>query len=285
MCDRTAAAHAAGGPTPVSVSRRHRSGLRAVLPILLLVPVFAVVAPQAPAGAQARRSEPQISGVPQVREGLQAYAYTLRHKSAADALLLVRPYLTSRGTIELQPEGNTLVVRDTLAALGRIVPVLRRYDQPPQLLRMEVMVVRADNQPAPTQQGRSLPRWLEERLRALLRWDSYRVLAGSDVDTREGQAVTHEVGERYGVSFRMGSVEPGNRLKLHDFKVWQVDDETGPGEPLVEATLNLWLDKPKVLGLADSESSDHALMVVLTCEHADAPVSGVPQRRRSGGSR
>jgi hypothetical protein len=53
----------------------------------------------------------------------------------------------------------------------------------------------------------------------------------------------------------------------------------------VEATLNLSLDKPKVLGLANSESSDHALMVVLTCERLPRPpsVSGVPERRRGGG--
>lgn len=259
-----------------------RSTTPPALSVWLLVAAAAGVASgllDAPAWAQSRQPSPPVTtevSPPMRASSVQVYAYTLRHKSASDALLLIRPYLTSRGTLELQPEGNTLVVRDTLAALGRIVPVLRSYDRPPQPLRMEVLVVRADNHPAPTERGRSLPRWLEERLRALLRWDFYRVLADSDLDTREGQAVTHEVGERYGVSFRMGSVEPGNRVKLHDFKVWQVDDDAGARDPLVEATLNLWLDKPKVLGLADSESSDHALMVVLTCERLAEP-------RRAGG--
>ncbi len=49
-------------------------------------------------------------------EHLQAYAYTLRNKPAAEALVLIRPLLSKRGTLELQPEGNTLVVRDTVAA-------------------------------------------------------------------------------------------------------------------------------------------------------------------------
>lgn len=212
----------------------------------------------APAAGQSGRSSGETN------EHLQAYAYTLRHKPAAEALVLIRPLLSKRGTVELQPEGNTLVVRDTLAALGRIVPTLRSYDRAPQGLRVEVMIVRAFTRPVATARGeRSLPDWLEERLQALLRWDHYRVLAEAGLDTREGQGLTHELGGLYGISFRMGTLLQDERVKLHDFKIWR----SGPEEDqaLLEATLNLWLDKPKVLGLASSESSDHALMVVLTC--------------------
>ena len=140
-------------------------------------------------------------------EHLQVYAYTLRHKPAAEALVLIRPLLTSGAAIEIQPRTNTLVVRDTLAALGRIVPALRAYDRPPEHLRVEVMVVRADSQPpsAASGAGALLPPWLEERLRGLLRWDYYQVLADSGVETREGQGVTHEVGGLYGVSFEVGA--------------------------------------------------------------------------------
>ena len=274
--------------------RRPRRGLRAATLLTVLLPLLGGAAVDTPAHAQSRsqRPQPQVSGVPGERgEHLQVYAYTLRHKPASEALALIRPMLTSRGTVELQPRGNTLVVRDTLAALGRIVPALRGYDRPPEPLEMEIMVVRADSRPPKGPTGdRSLPGWLEERLRGLLRWDYYRVLADSGVRARENQAVTHEVGGRYGVSFRLGSVQPGDRVKLHDFKVWRIDpDRPGrgglvAGEPLVEATLNLWLDKPKVLGLANSESSEHALMVVLTCERARpaAQVSGDPDRRSGG---
>lgn len=208
-------------------------------------------------------------------EHLQVYAYTLRHKPAAEALVLIRPLLSNRGTLELQPEGNTLVVRDTLAALGRIVPTLRGYDRAPQGLRVRVLIVRAFTRPVTGEHGgRSLPDWLEERLRALLRWDHYQVVADAGLDTREGQELAHEVGELYGVSFRMGTLLQDERVKLHDFRIWR--SGAGDGEALLEATLNLWLDKPKVLGLANSETSDHALMVVLTCERQPR-VSGEPR--------
>jgi hypothetical protein len=219
--------------------------------------------------------------MPEMRAELQVYAYTFRHKDAAEALPLIRPLLTERGTIELQPGGNTLVVRDTLAALGRIQPALRAFDQPPRELRIEIMIVRAATTPHPTVGAEQLPEWLEEKLRGLLRWDYYTLLARSGLDTREDQAVTHEVGQLYGLSFRPGTLMAGERLKLHDFRIWRMTgedagDRDGPGRenPLLEATLNLWLGKPKVLGLASSESSDRALMVVLTCREIRAPDGG-----------
>jgi len=193
----------------------------------------------------------------------------LQYKDPLEALPLIQPLLSQKGTVELQPGGKTIVVRDTLAALNRIVPALRAFDRPPQELRIEVMIVRADSRPHPSPGASALPAWLEERLRGLLRWDYYTLIARSALDTREHQGVTHEIGNQYGLSFRPGNLMVGDRLRLHDFKIWRVGQEKS--EPLIEATLNLWLGKPKVLGLANSESSDRALMVVLTCEKAEAP--------------
>ena len=221
---------------------------------------------QSPARAAAPR--PARPGRP---AGVQVYAYTFRNKTAAEALALVRPLLSKEGTIELRPESNTLVVRDTLAALGRIVPTLRSFDSPPEPLRVQVMIVRASTQvvsgvPESKTKTRPLPAWLEERLRGLLRWDHYTVLAESGLDTQEGQNVSNEVGELYGVSFRLGNVFEDERVQLRDFQIWHADRKAA--KPLIRATLNLWLGKPKVLGLANSESSDKALMVVLTCKRA-----------------
>jgi hypothetical protein len=215
-----------------------------------------------------RASQPERSARP---VGVQVFAYTFRHKTAAEALALVRPLLSKEGTIELQPESNTLVVRDTLAALGRIVPTLRAFDRPPQPLRVQVMIVRASTQvvsgvPEAKTKTKALPAWLEERLRDLLRWDHYTVLAESGFDTREGQDVSDEVGELYGVSFRLGNVFENERVQLRDFEIWHSGRKEA--KPLLRATLNLWLGKPKVLGLANSESSKEALMVVLTCKRA-----------------
>ncbi len=240
-------------------------------------------APRAESPQRAQEA-PRVSGQQPGRPpGVQVYAYTFRHKRAAEALVLIRPLLSKEGTIELQPESNTLVVRDTLAALGRIVPTLHAYDRPPQPLRIRVMIVRASTRVVSgIPEAKPLPPWLEQRLRGLLRWDHYTVLAESGLDTEEGQDVSDEVGGLYGVSFRLGSVFEDERIQLRDFRIWHADRKIE--KPLLRATLNLWLGKPKVLGLANSESSDQALMVVLNCERPEparnqvSPVISPPER-------
>lgn len=229
----------------------------------------ALGAPGAQGEAQGGR-RPTVRAEPDPR--IQTYAYSFRHQTAEDALPLVRPLLSRRGTIELQPGGNTLVIRDTYAALGRIVPILRAYDSPPQLLDVEILIVRASNTPVLAPDPRKLPPWLDERLRSLLRWDYYTVLAESSVSTREGAEVTQELSGLYGLSFRLSSILGDDQIKLRELKIWHA---RGSGDdPLLAATLNLWLDKPKVLGLASTESSEQALMVVLTCR----------RQERSGGA-
>lgn len=253
----------------------HVQGHRRVRGVVLLL----LLTLAAPAAAQS----PKRSGD---HDHLQAYAYTLRNKSAAEALVLIRPLLSQRGTVELQPGGNTLVVRDSLAALGRIVPTLRAYDRPAERLRLQVMIVRALSEPVDGPPGRSLPSWLEDRLQALLRWDYYQILAEAGLDTHEGEDLVHEVGGLYGLSFRVGTLYRDERVKLHDFKIWRASpvSPAGSEHPLLEATLNLWLEKPKVLGLANSESSDHALMVVLTCERLTGDPQVSPPVRPPGGT-
>lgn len=267
-----------------------------ILPLRHAVPLLGLLAVLCAGTAQVGAQQGNVSPVyERERSGasdevLQVYAYTFQHKDATEALTLIRPLLSKKGTVELQPEGNTLVLRDTLAALGRILPALRAFDRPPQELRIEIMIVRAGTRPSPRVGAGTehLPEWLEERLRSLLRWDHYALLARSEVDTREGQEVTHELGSLYGLSFRPGTLMAGDRLKLHEFRIWRIEGSSGNGaevrgESLLEATLNLWLKKPKVLGLANSESSDRALMVVLTCEMREPPRRGQDGERQGGG--
>ncbi|MES1211706.1 MAG: secretin N-terminal domain-containing protein, partial [Acidobacteriota bacterium] len=93
--------------------------------------------------ACAAQSRPQQGGPSGNPGDLVLHAYTLKHRKATEALPLVSPLLSPRGTVELQPGTNTLVLRDTIASLGRIVPALRAYDHPARPLTLELYIVRA----------------------------------------------------------------------------------------------------------------------------------------------
>jgi type II/III secretion system protein len=195
-------------------------------------------------------------------------AYTFKYQRASEAVPLVYPLLSPRGTVEYQPAGNTLVIRDTQAAIQRIVPVLRRFDHPRLPLRLEVFVVRASRSVISPAQGSDLPEWLTKRLHDLLTYDFYEMQAQAQLAGSEGQRVVYELGPEYKVSFRFGTLLDGQRVKLSNFRISR-RSEGRPETNLIQTNLNLWLDQTMSLGLAKSEASREALMVVLTLREGE----------------
>lgn len=206
----------------------------------------------------------------------QVYAYTCEHQPASEAVTLVRPLLSPRGSVELQPGNNSLVVRDTREAIERIKPVLESFDHPPQSLRLDIRIVRAGPakgaRPSGMPDATALPGDLAARLGGLLRYDSYEKLAETTVTPTEGEEVTYAIGKDYSVSFRLGTVLAGQRLRLHDFRILQRARNPAnksrqlPPRKLLHTNLNLWLDQQLALVVPqDTGAADEALMVAIAC--------------------
>lgn len=201
-------------------------------------------------------------------------AYTFKHQRASEALSLVYPLLSPRGTVEYQPQGNTLVIRDIDAAIRRIMPVLRGFDHPARPLRLEVIVVRASrSQVSPPLPRSDLPEQLTKRLNNLLKFDVFETQAQAQLAGVEGQWVVYELGPEFRVSFRFGTLLENQRVKLSNFRISR-RVEGRPEATLLQANVNLRLDRTTNLGLAKSEESREALMVVLTLRDGDGALAG-----------
>lgn len=199
------------------------------------------------------------------------HAYALKYRRAGEAVALVSPLLSRDGTVELQPGSNTLVIRDTAAALGRILPVLRSFDHPARPLTLELYIVRASrSEVSPAVPRSDLPDPLTQRLRSLLTYDIYEVQAQAQLASFEGQAVTYALADDYKVSFRLGTLFGDQRVKLSDFRIVRRTDRRSPGAALIHTNLNLRLDQTLSLGLARSEASREALMVVMILHNGEA---------------
>jgi type II/III secretion system protein len=206
---------------------------------------------------------------------LRVYAHTLQYQPAAEALAVVRPLLSPRGTVELQPGGNTIVVRDSVSALARIAPMLQQFDHRPETLRLEVQMVQAyatqSFSPAiapPLTAENDVSPALVKRMRQLLRYEIFRLAASARLDVHEGEQVLYELGGVYTVGFKLGTVMGDKRVKLHDFRIVR-RAVTGafakPEQQLIGTNINLWLDQTLILGLAKDEAAGDALMVVVSC--------------------
>lgn len=211
---------------------------------------------------------PVVTAAQAGKSQVELYAYTLKHQRATEALSVVQPLLSSQGTLELRPKDNTLVIRDTLGALGRIVPALKEFDHPPRELTIEVTIVEATRASfSPLVHEPGLAPELAKRLKLMLPYSTYRVLAATTLHTLEGEEVTYELADGFGVSFRPGTVRSAagrgvEQVKLSGFQVtrWVESAE----RRLLSTTMSLRLDQPTALTLAPSEGSNTALVVVLT---------------------
>ncbi len=206
------------------------------------------------------------------------YAHSFRHQQASEAIALVRLLLSPTGTVELRPAGNSLVVRDRAARLSDIRRLLGQFDHPPQDLRFEIHVLRAGSAGGEAGQSEdSLPADLLVRLKDLLRYDSYDLLAHTELSSKEGEDVFYALGDRFSVSFRPGTILADRRLRLKDFEILQRSPESANKsrrlEPrrLVQTHLNLWMDQVFVLAVApkDGEANDGVLMVAITCRREE----------------
>lgn len=239
--------------------------------VLMLVVVLGVFPACAFAQVQPGPSLPSGPGE------LVLHAYAFKHRQASDAVALVYPLLSKRGTVELQPSTNTLVIRDTSAALTRIVPALRSFDHPSRPLTLEIWIVRAERSPISGPPPHSdLPEAMTRKLRALLPYDVYEVQAQAQLASWEGQAVTYVLGGEYEVSFRLGTVlnerAGDRRVRLSDFRIVRRAEEHRTAK-LIHTNLNLPLAQTTSFGLARTEKSPEALMVLLTLRE------GAPARR------
>lgn len=262
--------------------------------MLFLGPLLAAGGPglaqqgQRPAGAEPRAEAPPT---------LELYAYTLRHQPAADAYDVVRPMLSQRGKISLRSGSDTLEIRDEPETVRQVAAFLRSFDHPTLVLDFEVMVVRASTfaavSPVPPTSP-EIPAALLAEWRRLLRFRHYQLVAKVEIEPRENEQVTYEMGAGYQVTFRTGTLLANRLIKLHDFRLSQTRD--GDESVLLHSTLNPRLGRPTTLGLAHDSKSQTALMLVIICRtprlwEDDEPTSGddratdAATERRAGGGR
>lgn len=228
---------------------------------MLLLTLLLVAGPVA-VFAQARPGTPTIS-----LEHMVVQSYTLKHKPASEAWTLVYPLLSRSGILELQPGGNTLVIRDTQATVDKVLQRLRDFDSPPRPMRVEVLIVKASRTPvSPPMQHSDLPEELTKRLRGVLNFEIFELQAKAYLSAQESQSVAYTMGNDYEVRFRLGFLGPRGMIPLKGFRLSRRKAGNGaqPTWTSRPYDMDLWLNEPQVLLVARNEESPEALMVVLT---------------------
>jgi hypothetical protein len=204
--------------------------------------------------------------------------FSLERQTVFEALNVVRPLLSVQGSVELDPNRNTISVRDNLAALSRVATAIRVFDRESRPVRIDVSLILAETAKiSPRRPDTGIAPDLLARLRQLLRFDNFSLLAQSQIASFEGEAVVYDMAQGYRLNFELGSVGDGKRIRLSAFRMVRAL----PGQPeheLVRSVVNLGLGQPLILGLTRDEAADRALMLVLRYQGAATPSAATAGR-------
>jgi hypothetical protein len=204
--------------------------------------------------------------------------FSLKNRKAEEAFLLVRPLLTPRGSIVLQPGLNALTVRDTSDAVERAAQAVASFDVPPRGFAISVSLFRATSEPstrtAPTPVAEQI-RGVGARLRKLFSFTDYVPLDEVVLQGLEGESVSWSLGGSYRIDFLMESAGSGDVVRLRNLVLSRVRrDEKGRESvhDVARTSVNLRVREPFVLGVGREEGGTAALFLVLSA----APVGPGP---------
>src|SRR5436309_15368261 len=86
--------------------------------------------------AAAAQAEPPAA--PDNAKALTVRTFTFKYKDADKAAAVVKPLLSSEGTISIQPGTKSLVVTDRAENLKAVAKAVADYDVPPQTFHLSV---------------------------------------------------------------------------------------------------------------------------------------------------
>ena len=204
---------------------------------------------------------------------LKVHVFTFEHQSADDALGEIRPLFSDRGSVELKQGGGTVVLRDGEEELEKILRTLRDFDHPRQSLRFQFQLMRAHRvpfSPAPISTGVSPA--LVDRLRQVLRYDTYDSLTATAFTSTEGEQVAYDFGNDLGMEFKVGTVLSGTRLGLKDFRILRRGPASVAGSggvAVLHANVVLRMGQTLAMVLTRDEAAESALVVAISCVPAE----------------
>jgi hypothetical protein len=276
MCD----SQSAGAPRPDGADPRNLHD-EAVRPLLAALRLFLLIVVCSLSTRASLDAQP-VRGIspPGVEvETLTLKAYRMLHQPAREALPLVEPLLSPRGTVELRLDNNTLVIRDHPTVIGQIEPLLREFDHLPRELPIVIHLLeaqRAGSDASPDENTRGLPPGLIASLGVMAQFNRYHLVAAIDLESKEGENVSYELGREYEVRFAVGTVLLDRRVKLHGFEILRPLG-AGLDRQLFLGNLNLTLGRTLVVAVADA-----GMAVAVTCA-PDAAASKLDADGGAGG--
>ncbi len=210
-------------------------------------------------------------------EPVLARVFEVRHRPLADAAELVGTLLSEDGKVSLQPRLKTLVVEDRASVLDRVESLLESFDLPPRNIELTLTLFMGTDRSREEAGRLAVPPFVSdevveamEKIRVLMKWNSYEVLGSRSVNGIEGGKVSATLSDDYRVVFEVDSVNESQRkVRFRSFSVQKIirtADGTVRHQDIYTADMVSPLGRLYLVGAASAPEADKALFLTLRTE-------------------
>jgi Bacterial type II/III secretion system short domain len=191
-------------------------------------------------------------------KALSVKTFQFKYKDADRAAAVIKPLLSSEGSMSIQPSANSLVVTDRPQNLASVSAALAEFDVPARPLKLTVRLLLASRASETAKVPDEL-RDVATKL-AMLRFTSVESLGGADLDSRENELGAVEFANGYRAEFRLGDYDPASKsVSVTDFRISRKEkDQT---RSLYTASWNLKIGQTLIVPV--TKDGQRAIVVVL----------------------
>lgn len=191
---------------------------------------------------------------------LSVRTFTFKYKAAEKAAAIIKPLVSTEGSISIQPSSNALQVTDRPENLKQIAKALAEFDTPARSFHLSIRLVaasRVDNPAAPAESLKDVAQKL-----SMLRYNAFESVGEAVVEAKEGEPASVEMTSGYRADFKLGEYDPtSDSVKVNDLHVSKLQGDQLTS--LLKTTLNLGVGQTYIVGASKAPESLHALMIVL----------------------
>jgi hypothetical protein len=209
--------------------------------------------------ASAAQAEPPA---PDTAKALTVRTFTFKYKDADRAAAVVKPLLSSEGTIAIQPGTKSVVVTDRAENLKAVAKAIGDFDVPPQSFRLSVRLVSAARVAGDSSKVPSELKDIAPKL-GLMRYNSLESAGQAEFEGKEGDPGILEMPTGYRAEFKFGEYDPASdSVKVIELRLSRMQKDQ-LAQVLKPISLNLRLGQTYVVGATRSAESQRALIVVI----------------------
>src|SRR5436190_5899105 len=211
--------------------------------------------------ASAAQAEPPAAA--DTAKALTVRTFTFKYKDADKAAAVIKPLLSSEGTISIQPGTKSLVVTDRPENMKSVAKAIGEFDVPPQAFKLSVRLVSAarvanDAAKVPSELKDVAPKL------AYMRYNSLETAGQADFEGKEGDPGILEMPTGYRAEFKFGEYDPASdSVKVSELRLSRLQQKDQLTQVLKPISLNLRLGQTYVVGATRSAESQRALIVVI----------------------